>query len=85
MSRELDALVASKVMKWTNIPPLAFDRTEGGKRRAKWTEGHDAPWVGDDPVSGKMLKIPAYSSEIAAAWAVVERMRARYGRTSTLR
>lgn len=59
MSRELDALVAEKVMGWTNA-----HRTRPG-----------ACLRGYPPTSATITLVPAYSSEIAAAWAVVERMR----------
>lgn len=76
-SRELDAAVAREVMGWTGIPAKAFDRTLGGAARASWTESHDAPWTGIDPVSGKALKIPHYSTDLRAMGTVLDALRER--------
>lgn len=62
--RELDALVAEKVMEWKPIQVLeGTDASltlyvEPGRRFTTWNASHPRP----------------YSTDIAAAWAVVERM-----------
>lgn len=65
-SRELDALIAEKVM---GAREVLLDPTDGcvaGARQFPATNGRNA--------SGR---VPFYSSDIAAAWTVVEKMRER--------
>lgn len=61
MSREIDAMVAEKVMGWTKAEPL---------------DGRSRAWPPDCKI--KMwphgISIPPYSTDIASAWEVVERM-----------
>lgn len=68
--RELDALVAEKIMGWTDFSPIdpAVDYSIGanGFRRNYAT----------DPNGGKTW-FPLYSTDISAAWEVVEEMRKR--------
>lgn len=62
--RELDALVAEKVMGWTRTEHLGLKRTVWNIPAPSYIE-----WA-DDP--------PPFSTDIAAAWEVVERLRANY-------
>lgn len=65
-SRELDALVAEKVMGLARIETLNSDGT--------W----NAPlWA--LPTGGVMRELPRYSTDIAAAWEVVNRVRNTVG------
>ena len=59
--RELDALVAERVMGWTRVVRA---------RETLW----QSPKAGTWPIVASRL--PHYSTDIAAAWQVVERMRA---------
>jgi hypothetical protein len=61
--RELDALVAEKVMEWTNFSPIDpnCDYSVGVKGRKNFAI---------DPRDGKQKPIPLYSSDIAAAFEV---------------
>lgn len=54
--RDLDALIAEKVMGWTRIPK---------ERETLW----QSPTAGSWPVT--LARIPKYSTDIAAAWKVV--------------
>ena len=62
---DLNALVAETVMGWTPI-------THYGERGTGFwsTTGSesDGPWIADE-------QIPAYSTDISAAWEIVERLR----------
>lgn len=58
--RELDALVAEKVMGYKRLEPTL-----------DWPER----WLCDDR---KLGGIPAYSTDIAAAWEVVEKLSAKH-------
>lgn len=61
--RELDALVAEKVMGW---------------RIERYMTNPPKPTgMGMPPDSTTIAEIPAYSTDIAAAWEVVEKMRAQ--------
>lgn len=67
--RELDALIAEKVMGWNKFT----SHPEG------WTDVGEGPWF---IIPGEIKceavrsdEIPAYSTDIAAAWEVVEKMR----------
>lgn len=62
--RELDALVAEKVMGWTWDENTAWSPT--GSRNARVADGDLWWWL------------PPYSTDIAAAWEVVERIRERW-------
>lgn len=62
---ELDALVAEKVMGWTRHYPIQEE--DGG------ASDFDSDWF-EDP-KGNPSDVPNYSEDIAAAWAVVEKMR----------
>ena len=62
--RELDALVAERVMGWTGIER----HIRGGIAMPPWPSGLD-------PVTSAYRTIPRYSTSIADAWLVVERMR----------
>jgi hypothetical protein len=61
--RELDVLVAEKVMGWTNLRT-----TKAGMRRGTPAE---YPHIGHE--------VPPYSTDMSAAWEVVEKMREREG------
>lgn len=75
-SRELDALVAEKIMGWTSCEITS--RTE---TRLMWPP--DSPKnvfeYKTDGLMGpnKELRVPSYSTDIAAAWEVVEKIRSR--------
>lgn len=56
--RELDALVAEKVMGWTGIENDNLDGTD-------W-------YAGSPPGSEGHAEVPAFSTDISAAWEVVE-------------
>ena len=60
--RELDVLIAEKVMCWINFHEIVI----GGQH--KWC-GSSSQWDG----LGEL--VPQYSSEIAAAWQVVEKLK----------
>lgn len=60
--RELDAAVAERVMGWT--------RTHETHRL------HGRTYLrGAAPATGRLQAVPAYSTDIAAAWLVVEKLR----------
>lgn len=61
MSRELDTLVAAQIFGWTDIRMQDFKYTEP-LLIGMVPEGYRAP-------------VPSYSTDIAAAWLVVERLR----------
>ena len=78
--RELDALVAEKVMGWKNCNPVAtWDRWEYGDPGDDWTDVENE-WCRGYGVSPYnkyfMIPFPRYSVNIADAWAVVEKMQA---------
>jgi hypothetical protein len=56
--RELDALVAEKVIGWTNLIGSSYDVNFGGR-----------------PPGGKWDIVPHYSTSIADAWLVVEKLK----------
>ncbi len=58
--RELDALVAEKVMGWSDVGEITIGMTV-------YVAGHRP--------EGEQTVVPSYSTDIAAAWTVVERMR----------
>jgi hypothetical protein len=58
--QELDALVAEKVMGWTNLFPVDTHAILGSRT------GINA--------RGNRHQLPSYSTDIAAAWAVVEKL-----------
>lgn len=60
--RELDALVAEKVMGWTHIPVGSHPNL----RSEAWTNDNGASAV---------FTLPFYSQDIAAAWEVVEQLK----------
>src|ERR1051326_982796 len=62
-SPELDALVAEKVMGWTNVRLISA--TDNGDPTPSWH--------GDPPTGGRGFPPPAYSTAIAAAWEVVDK------------
>jgi hypothetical protein len=66
--RELDALIAEKVMGWTDFSPIdpKYDHSVGvnGYRRN----------FARRPNKEREEPIPLYSSDISAAWEVVEKM-----------
>jgi hypothetical protein len=72
MSREIDALVAEKVMgsrvAW--IKPEHIDRGDGKGMEEGSFEPYPVMTSGDS-----LIEAPKYSTDIAAAWEVVERMR----------
>lgn len=57
--RELDRMVAEKVMGW--------------QLAEAWTPGSQEPWW--RKADGWMVPLPPFTTDIAAAWQVVERMR----------
>jgi hypothetical protein len=86
MSRELDALVAEKVMGWARDSRLTFGDDLGIKDcYYLWPEQavyrhkseHDAYWERWSPNGAEVIInefVPAYSTDIAAAWQVVEKL-----------
>lgn len=60
--RELDALVGQKVMGWTR----AYDR----RLKGEW-------WSAPEDPQGFYADFPEWSTDISAAWVVVEKMRER--------
>ena len=63
--REMDALVAERVMGWKNLHWV-----EGGKKdNASWPTG----WYGDGP-ENEVYLYKNYSTDIAAAWEVVKNL-----------
>jgi hypothetical protein len=74
--RELDALIAERVMRWSDVgekPMYALDGgdTLNGPPARLVQEG--TAWRGTRP-DGSEGFLPAYSSDIAAAWLVVEKL-----------
>lgn len=68
--RELDALIAEKVMGWPPKPAHAGWQGDVVPSLA------DPKWVQAGPDRGwEMVFLPNYSTDIAAAWKVVEKMR----------
>jgi hypothetical protein len=83
--RELDALVAEEVMEWRwrafksdrNAPKWAKDIYPPDAIELEWPDEPGAPPLAELPYlrSAHYLDMPHYSSDIAAAWQVVEKMR----------
>lgn len=71
--RELDALIAEKVMGGKAFPARQPTR-EGsyGTREYDLTQEPVFDWI---PPSGILSELPEFSTDIAAAWLVVEKMR----------
>lgn len=63
--RELDALIATKVMGWHYVDRLA------------------SGYVGTDTDNNAWVPLPNYSTDIAAAWLVVERIHERVNSSTT--
>ena len=73
--RELDALVAEKAMGTAGLRPISV--LDGrGWRQDIGTLGPSRE-LGDGRMGREAKSIPAYSTDIAATWEVVERMRER--------
>lgn len=75
--RELDAIIAEKVMGWTQCDPLAkWDRWEYGDPGDDWTVVSEEWCRGDGfPERGHYRSpIPRYSTSIGDAWTVVEKL-----------
>ena len=76
--RELDALVAERVMDWRWL----VSQVSG--RRALFPPDHAPEWFGrvadgSEPLTDQWdTRLPHYSTDIAAAWQVVEKMRERW-------
>jgi hypothetical protein len=71
--RELDALVAEKVMGWRWLK----DDERPGRWLQYGTSPGRSPATGSEQVVwGMMNRLPLYSTSIADAWQVVEKMRA---------
>lgn len=66
--RELDVLVAEKVFKWHNIQSLAMLMDDG---LMGWDMCGNYP---DSPPYEASHRIPRYSTSIAAAWEVMEKL-----------
>jgi hypothetical protein len=64
--RELDAEIAEKVMGWIGVVP-EFVGADGGR----WFV-----WSGKPSLPARRYAVPEYSTNFAAAWEVVEKMRA---------
>lgn len=79
--RELDALVAEKVMGWTQCNPLAtWDRWEYGDPGDDWAAVEQEWCRGDGVPPGRYQKTPIlrHSTSIADAWLVVEKLAGCY-------
>lgn len=78
--RELDAEVAAKVMGWTSVWSNLRDlppKKVGGKFFARvllTDDPEELEWVGVAPSGQRSEEIPPYSTNLAAAWLVVEAM-----------
>jgi hypothetical protein len=72
--REMDALVAEKVMGWTfcdySMPGTPWEFTDPPEERI-------SIGVGLEPGTRRRNRIPNYSTSISAAWEVVEKFRQR--------
>lgn len=66
--RELDALVAARVMKWTDIGPAAPEMQEHGEDL--WGRPHGGATA--------QANVPPYSTDIAAAWQVLTELEGIY-------
>ena len=73
--RELDALIAERVMGWTKVSKTVSRWTEGTEIREKIVWEGKAP---DDLKCSSPIEIKKYSTGIAAAWQVVEKIRGMY-------
>lgn len=76
---ELDAEIAEKVMGYFWLPWRdGFDRDDGCYRRdGKWL--CDGIWAPHGPPGPYHGPIPQFSTEVSAAWSVVEKMQAERG------
>ena len=75
--RELDALVAEKVMGWVfNLPPPS-NKYYCLEAKAKYGDASHPVWVKthDGYQCGLCNSIPDYSTSIAEAWGVVEKLK----------
>ena len=76
--RELDALVAEKVMGCKPMLGAGGAYHRCGCSDVESPEGHDAVVrQGAIGIFGAAIRLPYYSTDIAAAWLVVEKMRER--------
>jgi hypothetical protein len=64
VGRALDALVATHVCRWTDVQYFADKGTHYG-------------WAPDATVEDYPWPVPAYSTDMRAAWAVIHALRAR--------
>lgn len=82
--RELDAMVAEKVMRWSEVDPNAkWDRWEyGDSPDDEWVQVEE-PWckgAGVEPAgTSRPRPFPRYSEKIEAAFDVVAMLRTCYG------
>lgn len=69
---KLDALVAEKVMGWRDVKNESDNdvRNESGN--------YDYPWVGGISPDGVFAEVPNFSTDLAAAWTVVEKAQSWY-------
>jgi len=83
--REMDALVAEKVMGWSNV-----EKTTWSNYRADGTPfGGGKEWRGTPPnheaeFNPVLYPIKNYSTDIAAAWMVVEKIRPLFWSTQVM-
>ena len=68
--RELDALVAQKVLGWTNIEWVDLKHASEKEVKGSPPDAVASPYTGHK----QQFNIPKYSSDIAAAWGVVEKV-----------
>lgn len=74
--RELDALVAEKVMGWRRV---SGDDVPGDEQHGDWLGGEQVVWItptGTIEACSRCGNLPRFSSHITEAWRVVEKMRA---------
>lgn len=71
--RELDARIAEKLMGWTEIKKSPLGYAMGDEYSGISPNEQASPYTGFKP----RMNIPRYSTEIAAAWLVIEMLTSR--------
>lgn len=75
--RALDAMIAEKVMGWTWVKRLPEFGTGVVRRSLVPRHSSRPPATGVEPITDGTITIPDYSTDLNAAWLVVEKTRER--------
>lgn len=75
--RALDVLVAEKVMGWGPIEPPSPHEPVAFQKRYWENYSDHRTLPADHPLSGLAVSVPRYSTDIAAAWKIVDALRER--------